>query len=39
VLGTLGGARLTLRHAGRPLLDLEVARLHEAWTSLERSLG
>jgi hypothetical protein len=35
----VGGERLTLRSEGRPLLDLEVARLHEAWMSLERALG
>jgi phosphoribosylformylglycinamidine synthase len=34
-LGTVGGDRLTIRG----LLDVEVARLHEAWMSLETLLG
>jgi phosphoribosylformylglycinamidine synthase len=38
-LGVVGGERLVLRCEGRLLLDLPVARLHEAWTSLERALG
>ncbi|HJS59987.1 MAG TPA: phosphoribosylformylglycinamidine synthase subunit PurL [Vicinamibacteria bacterium] len=38
-LGLVGGDRLTLRQSGSVLVDVEVARLNEAWTSLERSLG
>jgi phosphoribosylformylglycinamidine synthase len=34
-LGSVGGTSLTVRG----VLDLEVARLHEAWMSLERLLG
>ena len=37
-LGAVGGARLSLLCDGRMLLDLPVARLHEAWLSLERAL-
>jgi phosphoribosylformylglycinamidine synthase len=38
-LGTAGGDRLTLRQDGRLLVDLDVTRLHRAWTDLERTLG
>jgi phosphoribosylformylglycinamidine synthase len=38
-LGAVGGERLTLSSAGRVLVDLEVACLHEAWMDLERTLG
>ncbi|HET7294937.1 MAG TPA: phosphoribosylformylglycinamidine synthase subunit PurL [Vicinamibacteria bacterium] len=38
-LGDVGGERLTLRQSSRVLVDLEVSRLNEAWTSLERMLG
>jgi phosphoribosylformylglycinamidine synthase len=38
-LGVVGGDRLTLRQSGRVLVDIEVARLNDAWTSLERTLG
>ena len=38
-LGFVGAERLTLRQAGRLLVDLESTRLCEAWTSLERRLG
>ena len=38
-LGFVGGERLTLRQAGRLLVDLDSTRLCEAWTSLERRLG
>jgi phosphoribosylformylglycinamidine synthase len=38
-LGTTGGDRLTLLVEGRVLVDLEVARLHQAWMSLGRMLG
>jgi phosphoribosylformylglycinamidine synthase subunit PurL len=34
-LGLVGGDRLTLRAGGKSLVDLPVARLHEAWMSLE----
>jgi phosphoribosylformylglycinamidine synthase len=37
-LGAVGGDRLTLLRDGRPLVDLPVARLHEAWTGLEAAL-
>jgi len=37
-LGVVGGARLTLTTADRRLLDLPVARLHQAWMSLEALL-
>jgi phosphoribosylformylglycinamidine synthase len=38
-LGAVGGGRLTLVSGGRVLVDLPVARLREAWMSLERALG
>jgi phosphoribosylformylglycinamidine synthase II len=38
-LGTVGGDSLRLSIDGAPALDEPVARLHEAWTSLERLLG
>ncbi|MCM2254430.1 MAG: phosphoribosylformylglycinamidine synthase subunit PurL [Vicinamibacteria bacterium] len=38
-LGRVGGDRLRLTCGGTSLVDLPVARLHEAWTSLERRLG
>jgi phosphoribosylformylglycinamidine synthase subunit PurL len=38
-LGAVGGERLALLAEGRVLLDLPLARLHEAWLSLERVLG
>jgi phosphoribosylformylglycinamidine synthase len=37
-IGVVGGDRLVLAAAGRTLVDLPVAALHEAWTSLERRL-
>jgi phosphoribosylformylglycinamidine synthase len=37
-LGTVGGERLALTSGGRTLVDLPVARLHEAWMGLERLL-
>jgi len=38
-IGAVGGDRLVLSSGGRTLVDLPVAALHEAWTSLERTLG
>jgi phosphoribosylformylglycinamidine synthase len=38
-LGQVGGARLTLRLNGAPLVDLDVAALHAAWSSLETRLS
>jgi phosphoribosylformylglycinamidine synthase II len=38
-LGVVGGDRLTLLSARRILADAPVARLHEAWMSLEARLG
>lgn len=38
-IGKLGGDLLTIRGGGRTLVDLEVAKLHEAWMGLERLLG
>jgi len=38
-LGGVGGDRLRLACGGVNLVDLPVARLHEAWTSLDRLLG
>jgi phosphoribosylformylglycinamidine synthase len=38
-LGAVGGDRLALLCEGTVLVDLAVARLHEAWTSFERLLG
>ncbi len=38
-LGTVGGDRLTLASGDRQLLDLPVARLHQAWMSLEALLS
>ena len=38
-LGTVGGDRLTITRDGAAVLDEPLASLHEAWTSLERSLG
>jgi phosphoribosylformylglycinamidine synthase len=38
-LGSVGGDRLTLASDGKTLVDLPVARLLEAWTSLERKLS
>ena len=37
-LGPVGGDRLTLREGATTLVDLPVARLHEAWMSLETLL-
>jgi phosphoribosylformylglycinamidine synthase len=37
-LGLVGGDRLTLRTGGLALVDLPVARLHQAWMSLEALL-
>jgi phosphoribosylformylglycinamidine synthase len=37
-LGAAGGDRLVLRAEGRTIVDLPVARLHEAWMSLETLL-
>jgi phosphoribosylformylglycinamidine synthase len=34
-LGQVGGDRLALRAGSTPLVDLPVARLHQAWMSLE----
>jgi phosphoribosylformylglycinamidine synthase len=38
-LGVVGGDRLVLSSGGKTLVDLSVAALHEAWTSLERLLS
>src|SRR6185436_10036968 len=38
LLGAVGGERLTLTADGRDLVDLPVARLHEAWMGLEARL-
>jgi phosphoribosylformylglycinamidine synthase len=38
-LGLVGGDRLTLLSGGSTLVDLPVARLHEAWMSLESFLS
>ena len=38
-LGTVGRDRLRLDRDGRTLLDLPVARLNEAWRSLEAALS
>ncbi|MCL4819115.1 MAG: phosphoribosylformylglycinamidine synthase subunit PurL [Vicinamibacteria bacterium] len=38
-LGTVGGDSLRLAIDGAPALDEPIARLHGAWTSLERLLG
>jgi phosphoribosylformylglycinamidine synthase II len=38
-LGKVGGTTLRLATGGRVLADLPVARLHEAWMSLERMLA
>ncbi len=38
-LGTVGGDSLRLAIGGAPALDEPIARLHGAWTSLERLLG
>jgi phosphoribosylformylglycinamidine synthase len=38
-LGTVGGGHLTLVSGGRVLVDLPVARLREAWMSLDGALG
>jgi phosphoribosylformylglycinamidine synthase len=38
-IGMVGGDRLTLASAGQTFLDLPVARLHEAWMSLEAVLS
>jgi phosphoribosylformylglycinamidine synthase len=38
-LGAVGGDRLTLTAVGRTLIDLPVARLHEAWMGLEPLLA
>jgi phosphoribosylformylglycinamidine synthase len=38
-LGVVGGDRLTLLSGRRVLAGVPVARLHEAWMSLERDLG
>jgi phosphoribosylformylglycinamidine synthase len=38
-IGIVGGDRLTLASSGKTLLDLPVARLHEAWMSLEAALS
>jgi phosphoribosylformylglycinamidine synthase len=34
-LGAVGGTQLSLLSGGRTLIDVPVARLHEAWMSLE----
>jgi phosphoribosylformylglycinamidine synthase subunit PurL len=38
-IGIVGGDRLTLASGAKTLLDLPVARLHEAWMSLEAALS
>ncbi len=38
-LGAVGGDRLTLNADGHLLIDLPIARLHEAWMSLEQLLA
>jgi phosphoribosylformylglycinamidine synthase len=38
-LGAVGGTRVLLSAGGRTLVDLPVARLHEAWMGLERQLA
>jgi phosphoribosylformylglycinamidine synthase II len=38
LLGAVGGERLTLTADGRSLVDLPLARLHEAWMGLEARL-
>ncbi len=38
-IGSVGGDRLTLAAGGKTLVDLPVAKLLEAWTSLERKLS
>ena len=38
-LGIVGGDRLTLTSGHRELVDLDMARLHAAWMSLERLLS
>ena len=38
-LGVVGGDRLALSAAGRTLLDLSVAEMHQAWMSLEGLLA
>jgi len=38
-LGVVGGDRLRLTRGSGVLIDIEVARLNEAWTSLERALS
>jgi phosphoribosylformylglycinamidine synthase len=38
-IGTVGGDRLAIRASGKPALDVEIARLHEAWMSLEKLLS
>ena len=38
-LGSVGGGRLAIRSGGKSLVDVLVARLHEAWMSLERLLA
>jgi phosphoribosylformylglycinamidine synthase len=38
-IGVVAGERLVLSSAGRTLVDLPLATLHEAWMSLERQLG
>jgi phosphoribosylformylglycinamidine (FGAM) synthase-like enzyme len=38
-IGVVGGDRLVLSAGGRPLVDLPVSTLHEAWMSLERQLA
>jgi hypothetical protein len=38
-IGVVAGERLVLSSAGRTLVDLPLATLHEAWMSLERQLA
>ena len=38
-IGAVGGDRLVLSSGGQTLVDLPLTALHEAWTSLERTLG
>jgi phosphoribosylformylglycinamidine synthase len=38
-IGTVGGDRLVLAAQGRTLVDLSVRDLHEAWMTLDRTLG
>jgi phosphoribosylformylglycinamidine synthase len=38
-IGVVGGDRLVLSSGGTTLVDLPVSALHEAWMSLDRTLG